>query len=281
MDRVYESGASATPPTPPAIPSTGYPSRGNASTGAMPTVPGPYMMHQLVEEIMAVTSAAGIAPDKLVLNQLKQALDNLYARRRFPASYGIAILVSSTLSAADYGKWFEIQTAGITITLPPLASVPAGTVYTFKANAGATLKGNGAELIVGSNPAVGANTRAMLIGETLDMVSNGANGWYVLSNGFGQDSFGSTPNIQRLPNGNIRQWGISPVIASGVNQVITFPLAFPNSVVAVNSTYVDGASDRPVGSIVNPQIRGFTSANFTLRNLSTIANQYFWDAVGN
>ncbi|MEI7456547.1 MAG: hypothetical protein WCK93_07445 [Nitrosomonadales bacterium] len=36
------------------------------------------MMHQLVEEIMAVISAAGIAPDKAVLNQLKLALDSIY-----------------------------------------------------------------------------------------------------------------------------------------------------------------------------------------------------------
>lgn len=78
MDRVYESGASATPPTPPAIPSTGYPSRGNASTGAMPTVPGPYMMHQLVEEIMAVIAAGGIVANKDVLNQLKLSLDATY-----------------------------------------------------------------------------------------------------------------------------------------------------------------------------------------------------------
>lgn len=78
MDRVYESGASAIAPTPPAVPSTGFPSRGNPGTGTMPTVPGPYMMHSLVEEIMAVISAAGIAPDKAVLNQLKLALDSIY-----------------------------------------------------------------------------------------------------------------------------------------------------------------------------------------------------------
>lgn len=81
MDRVYESGAAAAPPVPPAIPSTGYPSRGNASTGTMPTVPGPYMFHQLVEEIMAVIAAGNIVPDKLVLSQLKLALDAVYVKK--------------------------------------------------------------------------------------------------------------------------------------------------------------------------------------------------------
>lgn len=78
MDRVYESGASNVAPTPPAVPSIGFPSRGNPGTGTMPTVPGPYMMHSLVEEIMAVISAAAITPDEAVLNQLKQALDTIY-----------------------------------------------------------------------------------------------------------------------------------------------------------------------------------------------------------
>lgn len=81
MDKVYESGASAAPPVPPAIPSVGYPSRGNPATGTMPTVPGPYMMHQLVEELMAVIAAGNIVPDKLVLNQLKLALDAVYVKR--------------------------------------------------------------------------------------------------------------------------------------------------------------------------------------------------------
>jgi hypothetical protein len=81
MQRVYESGASAVPPTPPAIPSIGYPSRGNPAAGAMPTVPGPYMMHQLVEELMAVITAGGIAPDPLTLDQLKLALDAVYVKR--------------------------------------------------------------------------------------------------------------------------------------------------------------------------------------------------------
>jgi hypothetical protein len=81
MDKVYESGASAAPPVPPAIPSVGYPSRGNPATGTMPTVPGPYMMHQLVEEIMAVIAAGNIVPDKLVLSQLKLALDAVYVKK--------------------------------------------------------------------------------------------------------------------------------------------------------------------------------------------------------
>lgn len=81
MDRVYESGASAAPPIPPAVPSVGYPSRGNAASGQMPSVVGPYMFHQLVEELMAVIAAGNIVPNKLVLNQLKLALDAVYVKK--------------------------------------------------------------------------------------------------------------------------------------------------------------------------------------------------------
>lgn len=79
MERIYESGASATPPTPPAAPSAGYPSAGNPGTGTMPTVPGPFMFHQIVEEIMAVILAANLTPNRNMLNQMKQALDASYA----------------------------------------------------------------------------------------------------------------------------------------------------------------------------------------------------------
>lgn len=81
MDRVYESGASATPPTAPATPSSGHPGNGNKTTGTMPTTPGAYWFYQIMEELMAVINAAAITPNHLSLTQLKQALDALYLSR--------------------------------------------------------------------------------------------------------------------------------------------------------------------------------------------------------
>lgn len=78
MDRAHLSGTSATPPTAPVSPSIGYPTAGNPATSTPPTFPGPYFYHMIVEELLAVITAAGITPAQGTLTQLKQAMDSLY-----------------------------------------------------------------------------------------------------------------------------------------------------------------------------------------------------------
>lgn len=79
MDRIYASGAAAGAPSVPAAPSAGYPTAGNAGTGTLATKPGPYWYHMIMEELMAIITAAGIAPAPGTLNQVKQSLDMLYS----------------------------------------------------------------------------------------------------------------------------------------------------------------------------------------------------------
>lgn len=74
MDRAFSSGASASPPTPPASPSIGYPTSGNPGTGTPPTKPGAYWYHMMTEEIRNVLVAAGLTPEQGNLTQLLQAL---------------------------------------------------------------------------------------------------------------------------------------------------------------------------------------------------------------
>ena len=73
-NRVWDSGASASPPTPPALPSNGYPSPGNPSAPTPATKGGAYWFHQMGEELRAILTAAGVTPDHTVLNQLLTAL---------------------------------------------------------------------------------------------------------------------------------------------------------------------------------------------------------------
>jgi len=123
----------------------------------MPTVPGPYMFHQLVEEVMAVIAAGGVTPSSATLNQLKLALDAIYCARK---SLFLAINASITLTAADSGKIIEYTGASsITVTLPtPVGNAgvnfrvenratagglitlttPSGAIY-FYANSGASI----------------------------------------------------------------------------------------------------------------------------------------------
>lgn len=79
MKGVYEFDASATPPSPPATPSVGYPSNGNPGTGTPATEPGAWFFHMLVAELTNIITAGGVTPDHLTLTQVKQALDALYA----------------------------------------------------------------------------------------------------------------------------------------------------------------------------------------------------------
>lgn len=74
MDRVYESGASGSPPSSALNTVSGYPSVGNPGGGVQPSKPGAYMWHQIIEEMMAVIAAAGITPDKTNLGQLLAAI---------------------------------------------------------------------------------------------------------------------------------------------------------------------------------------------------------------
>lgn len=212
MERVYESGASQAAPTPPTNPSIGYPSRGNPSTGIMPTVPGPYMMHQLVEEIMAVIAAAGIAPDKANLSQLLTALRSTgvfqnpaqfddstkaattaWVNHRgvaFSSINGRALNVSCSIDPTWLGSWGEVQNPNLTFTLPRASSVFLGSVFVFKCGFDCTIAA--APAVVGANPlpadlisppTVGvASTFHGYSGETITLVSNGI-AWYVIGIG--------------------------------------------------------------------------------------------------
>lgn len=81
MDRAFASGASGTPPTAPASPSIGYPTKGNAGTGTPATKPGEYWYHMITEEMRAVITAAGLTPSQSDLTQLLQALPGALASR--------------------------------------------------------------------------------------------------------------------------------------------------------------------------------------------------------
>ena len=81
MDRAYASGASATPPTPPASPSTGYPTAGNPALALPPTKPGKYWYYMITEELRNVVSAAGLSPLQSDVTQILQALPAALASR--------------------------------------------------------------------------------------------------------------------------------------------------------------------------------------------------------
>lgn len=93
MDRVYSSGAVASPPAAPLSPSSGYPTSGNPLAAVPATVPGPYWFHQITEEIRNVLVAAGITPDHEDLSQLAAAVQALATN-----GAGVAEMVAATIT---------------------------------------------------------------------------------------------------------------------------------------------------------------------------------------
>lgn len=81
MDRVFEAGAVLVAPSAPASPSTGFPTGGNPVGGVPATKPGAWWFHMITEELRAIVTAAGLAPDHAVLNQVLQGLPAALASR--------------------------------------------------------------------------------------------------------------------------------------------------------------------------------------------------------
>jgi hypothetical protein len=101
---------------------------------------------------------------------------------------GVGLAINQTLSPADVGKWLEVQSAGLTITLPPVANVETGDSYTLKAQHPFTLAADGAELI--HSTATAATTLSLADDEYLTIASNGS-AWYVVSRSYNYAADGS------------------------------------------------------------------------------------------
>lgn len=164
---------------------------------------------------------------------------------------GIGLASSSSITAAQSGKWIEIQAAGIVVTLPALATTRSGlTTFTFRSPVEFVLKANGTESIL-QGTAIGSNTFSVPAGLTFTVVSNGQGGnWYVVAAGFGPTEFEanrSATGYQKLPGGIIMQWGANTTAAGSASGNFSFAIPFPSAclqLVACDS----GNSCIPVGA---------------------------------
>jgi len=75
MDRVYDSGVSATPTDLPAAPETGYPIAGDPLTATPATKPGAYWFYMITESLRNLIVDAGLTPDHEDLTLVLDAID--------------------------------------------------------------------------------------------------------------------------------------------------------------------------------------------------------------
>lgn len=256
MDRAYQSGAAVSAPSAPASPSTGYPTAGNPGSGTPATTPGPYWYHMIMEELMAVISAAGIEPAQGNLTQLLTALrsagvfqtapqfdnDTSVATTAFVQralgnfSAYAALSNAQVLDSGAIGKFHNISAGVTSFTLPSLYGLPTGASVSFinTSNAECTINRSGTDAIATNNSTV--NSLVVKNGDSVIFVKATASLWFAIGTAAlqGSASFSSSlaaSGYQKLPSGLIIQWG--NVSVSGATGTVTYPIAFPNATLNV------------------------------------------------
>ena len=116
MDRVYESNAAASPPSPPATPSSGYPTAGDPANGIPATKPGDYWYHMITESLVRIIEAAGLTPDHTDLDQLLSALKGGFGLAESKAGNGYVTLPGGLI--IQWGTTSIPTGNGDLITLP-------------------------------------------------------------------------------------------------------------------------------------------------------------------
>lgn len=154
------ANAIAIPPSAPSVPSVGYFTDGNLGTGQAATYPGAYWFHQIISEMTAILTAAGLTPSASDLTQLKAALSAGWDMSKSIAIPGWLRLPGGIIMQWKTGFW--VPTTGVTITLP--LAYPNVIIAPFLC-----INGNST---IGSNGWVGAN--AINLGQVQCWAANGS-----------------------------------------------------------------------------------------------------------
>lgn len=177
------------------------------------------------------------------------------------------------------------NTAPITVTLPPLISVPNGTMFRFigmtNTLSGATIMPAGGDSMSISGSAIMAASLAVNIGDTIDIIKFGSSwqafgGSLQLGYSSGFRSYLADNGWEKLPSGRILQWGRS-VIEGGASALITYPIAFPIQAFWAMAGIDDGTNSTTAASATTS---GVTQTTLTVRNRSATSDICWWMAIG-
>ncbi len=194
--------------------------------------------------------------------------------------------VSVVLPVTDVGKFVALTFAGIqTVALPLLADVLLGTTITLH-NPTTFDK---AITVSGTDKLSPDGTQYTSVtikqGDTI-YATKEAGVWRLHGVGsmkysaqFASSLAGPTCT-QRLPSGDIEQWGLYVAAPSGSNVVITLPVTLLAQATNVELTFADTGNDIAVGQAPVLQVRGNTLGTLTVRNLHSAAASFFWKVRG-
>jgi hypothetical protein len=271
----------------------GFFTGGNPGIGQVATVPGYEWFNAVQEELIALILRVGLTPLTTDLTQVRQAIQQICG-----GDYA-SVNLNVSLTPANAGVVQMNATAGPRVITLPLSNSMNGRPIRYqiiKADGSAntvTVQASGSDTIEGV-------TSIQLIrqGESLNIVSDGFNGWLILrgleatSSRRGNTRFATlsetdagalsdvavtpaglgiafrnynNPGYARLVGGLIIQWGFTnsiDIATAGSTVTATFPIAFPNACLNLQGTpraIVGGGNF----SIVDQSFT-HTGCNFTL-----------------
>lgn len=243
-------------------------------------------------ELLAVIQAAGLTPAEADVDQLAEAIGKIIAdglhktqpqfdnTKKFASTEFVQRALGSlagqssynantVIPAADAGKRIT-TTAAITLTLPLLSSVPVGSKIYVRTLGGAnTVQRQGADTIATLSQ-IGL-TSFTVPNQTMAVFTAGSGNWNIDE---GDAALTQAPlfgyllagnGYQKLPSGLIIQWGNIPSTNNGVSSV-TYPVAFPNAILATVATSVASAATIPAMNSSNTP--GLSGTTFYLSNSS-------------
>lgn len=194
---------------------------------------------------------------------------------------------STVLGNGSVGGIVNVGSATpINLTFPPTAPIASGgMIEVANGAAGAvTLLGSNGELFTNlSGSAItivlGQGESAILARLTGEWRLVGGSAALRYSASFAASLVGPTC-YQKLPGGDIEQWGLYTGAASGADVVITLQVAMLAAPTNIELTFVDFNSSLAVGTSTSLQVRNSTLGTITVRNLNSAAASFFWRVRG-
>lgn len=194
---------------------------------------------------------------------------------------------STTLTASAFGRLLLLNgIAAFTVTLPPSSTAVTGAAIAIR-NVGSgpvTIVPSAGDSI-GNIATVPLASIVVPPGSSLDLVMQGGVYWISGTSAlkyapeFGASLTGPTC-YQKLPSGDIEQWGLYLGAPSGADVVITLPVTMVGIPTLVELTFANYSNGENVNSTPILQARSGTMNTITVRNLYGAAASFFWKVRG-
>ncbi|WVW37727.1 tail fiber protein [Aeromonas phage Gekk3-15] len=189
--------------------------------------------------------------------------------------------VPATLQPSDCGKMVMIPSGQGRLTLPPISGLKEGSAIHLKSsvvnNYIEVATPDGSQMVFRAGAA--STTFNLDIGEDATITKVGTTwvvtGTTVLRRLLYMESSTGLSGFQKWPNGMILQWGSASIPLGQTATVVTFPIAFPNALVA--ATVVDkGRGQYPAGVSVASRVTMQLETPIT----EPTGLNFYWTALG-